>query len=56
MPTKTSGPQSQREVFELLRGGRMPEAFLRRRIAQVKETMAARFREKDAIDKQYARY
>ena len=56
MPTKTSGMQSQRKVFELLRGGRIPEAFLRRRIAQVKETMAARFQEKEAVDKQYARY
>jgi len=56
MATTTSGMRSQRKALELLRGGKMPDAFLRRRIADVKRTMTARFQEKEAIDKQYARY
>ncbi|HLK50317.1 MAG TPA: hypothetical protein VKT49_19375 [Bryobacteraceae bacterium] len=53
MPTKTS---SRRQPFELLRGGKVPQAFLQRRIADARRTLEGRFHHKDAITRQYAKY
>jgi hypothetical protein len=57
MGTKSKSAKGGAEVLNFFRGGKpMPESFLRKRMAHAKSTMAARFKEKYAIDKQYVKF
>jgi hypothetical protein len=57
MGTKSKSAKGGAEILKFLRGGKpMPESFLRRRMADAKRTVAAGFKEKYAIDKQYAKH
>jgi len=57
MGSKSKASKDGADILKFLRGGKpMPESFLRRRMADAKRTLEASFKEKYAIDKQYAKY
>jgi len=57
MGSKSSSANQGAEFLKVLRGGKpVPDAFIRRRMADAKRTVEASFKEKYAIDKQYAKF
>lgn len=57
MASKSKSAKGGAEILKFLGAGKpIPESFLRRRIADAKRTIAANFKEKNAIDKQYAKH
>ncbi len=57
MPKQSKGTEWRGNALEFLRGGKtVPAGFLRRRMAAVKRSMAERFKVKNAIEQETAKY